>query len=583
MKKQIRALLLLLVFALIIPLMGCSVAGDSAKTQVGFDEFLTELFIENITDDAVTLHSTLVNPQAYGIESIDSLLGEISMGSEPETAKYYQGLKDTLHSFDYDLLTTSQKLSYDILDELITRELKAKDLYMFDQGFHPSGGIQSYLPAILGEYEFREEKDIDKYLEIVGDIDRYYADIIKFEKEKIKLGTFMSDKLVDMLIKECEDYISKKDDNVLISTFDSRIEKFPGLSDAKKQEYINRNKDIVLNEVIPAYQNVIDEFTAMKGSGKNNGGLANYVDGKRYYEYLFERKTGSRSSVSKMAKSLEAGIITEIMALQKIISENPDYLDLYDDYEFVIQDPMDIMEYLEEVTAIDFPPLKNINYDVKYVDESLRDSLAPAFYLTPPVDDFSSSVIYVNVRDDEELKTIFPTVAHEGYPGHLYQISYFYGSDAHEFRKVLSFNGYTEGWATYAESYSYDFVGLEVEFGDLLDIERRISIYLMCRVDIGIHYEGWTKDQMREYVATYLGDLDDETIDNLYYTTIADPGNPLSYGVGYIEINSLMQAAKKKLSNDFDLKEFHTFLLDVGPASFNIVEKEMNKWLKTKK
>ena len=105
---------------------------------------------------------------------------------------------------------------------------------------------------------------------------------------------------------------------------------------------------------------------------------------------------------------------------------------------------------------MDFPELGQTSYEVKYINPVLQDYLSPAFYLSPPIDETNNNVIYINANPKYDLTKIYPTIAHEGYPGHLYQIVYFRQNCNNNLRKILNFPGYTEGWAVYTEQLSYD-------------------------------------------------------------------------------------------------------------------------------
>ena len=151
----------------------------------------------------------------------------------------------------------------------------------------------------------------------------------------------------------------------------------------------------------------------------------------------------------------------------------------------------------------DFPAIpQQTGCTVKYVDEALEPYSAPAFYMVPPIDDMAENTIYINRLDTAEGLSLFTTLAHEGYPGHLYQTvysgSYLRSIGASPLRSILSYGGYTEGWATYTELLSYDYairltkdMHPETEALYLAEKQnRQIQLCLYSILDIFIHYKG---------------------------------------------------------------------------------------------
>jgi uncharacterized protein (DUF885 family) len=173
---------------------------------------------------------------------------------------------------------------------------------------------------------------------------------------------------------------------------------------------------------------------------------------------------------------------------------------------------------------------------------------------------------------------IYTTVAHEGYPGHLYQCVYFRNQDPAPIRNLMNFTGYDEGWATYVEMYSYHISGIDERLADFLEVYTVVILCMYARADIGIQYEGWNRDKVIDYVTGFIGDK--KIAGAIYETLLEEPAIYLPYAVGYLEIMELRDKAELALGDQFVPKKFHQFLLEIGPAQFSIINDHLDQWIK---
>lgn len=580
MKVKNKSLLTYLsIFFLVLSILsGCSLIPSSKKTTPeDFDAFTEELFRNELSQNTLNLHYTLAYPKNYGIEDYDVSLGSFEMSDIYDYSELEE-LEKTLKDFSYDDLTDEQQLTYDILNDYIETENTVKDLPLYGELLNPLTGYQSQLPVLLAEYTFRTKEDIENYLTLTASIEESFHSIIEYEKARSEAGLFMPDYAAEAIIEQCSTFIEDPENNYMIEVFNDKIDAFSGLSDTERNDYKERNHTIITTNIVNAYRSLIDSLTELKGSGVNEGGLCNFKDGKRYYEYLVKNATGSSKSIKNLQKMTERYIDNCINEMISIAALNPNVLDDIATYSFDLTEPNDILEDLISKISIDFPEPPKVNYTVKYVHESMEESLSPAFYLTPPIDDPSQNVIYINngsVSDD-----LYTTLAHEGYPGHLYQTVYTNSSDLPLIRNLFSSPGYTEGWATYVEYYAFGISGLEKNLAQTLSLNGSASLGLYAYVDMAVNYNGWDRTDVEEFFAGY-GIEDKEATDFIYEAMVEDPANYLSYFIGYLEILELKDKAQKTLGDKFVLKDFHNFFLTIGPAPFSIIEKEMDIWMDT--
>lgn len=559
-----------------------SVGTASDEVNADFDDFTREIFTDAVSTDALTLHFELKDPSAYDIDLDTIDLGRINLQNPIDTFVSdisTDALRQELHDFDYEELTEKQQQTYDILDEFLETEqtYDSKTLFYYPEYLSSTSGTQSLLPVMMSEYAFYNPADVDDYLLLLQDFPDCFNNILDYEQEKADAGLFMSDESADEVIASCQSFIEDPDNNMLIKVFPEKLESVSGLSDSDKADYIKRNDQAVHDYVIPAYQSLIKGMEALKGSGTNENGLCYFDHGKEYYEYLVKSQTGSDKTPEELIEWLDDTLQNTIVQMALLLSSDDSLADKLDEaIDISENDPKIILQTLQSSLKEDFPDAVSSQYTLKYVPESLEDSMNPAFYMIPPVDVTDNNVIYLNNSQITDNLSLFTTLAHEGYPGHLYQQSAFSATDPDPLRQAMNFLGYVEGWATYAENMSYTWTGLDVNLARCLQLNQDITLALYGRIDLGIHYEGWTTDDVTEFLSDYGLD-DDETVHSVFRAIVSDPASYLPYCIGYMEFKELRDDTEETMGDDFNLKEFHQCILNIGPCSFDVLEKYIQK------
>lgn len=536
-----------------------------------FDEFTNTLFDEILTSDAVNLNYLLVDPEGYGLTNIPTDLGEYSKEYYTREIAHSQLILDTLEKYNYDELTREQQLTYDMIKSSCGNDYMVEGMEYYFSCLGPSLGVQANLPLIMCEYHWYDASYIDKYLTILDNVDEYFEQVCQFEKEKSEAGLFMSDDMADATIKQCETFIANPDTNLLITNFNEKIDEFEGLSDEQKAQYKAKNEKIVKEGVIPAYENIISTLTSLKGTGKNPGGLAGFEKGKEYYEYLLRTNIGVDKTVDEIAEEVDKAISSNLLALNTMVLFNPDLVSGELSMEIGYTDPEEILSILKKAVLADFPDIGEVEYTLTAFDESLEDFVSPAMYFLPPVDQPTVNAIYINNKYLSESGSIFTTLAHEGFPGHLYQYVFSFKEGHNPLRRQLAAKGISEGWATYVEMHSYSYSDLDPAMAKLMKTNSVLSLLIQARTDIGVNYEGWTLEQMAEYLDDYF-ELDDATLKELYIQLIESPGNTLSYICGYLEYVNLEEIAREGLGDNFVMKEYTEFILTNGFVPFSKME-----------
>ena len=554
------------------------------KAQKEFEQQMEDLFISEISGRQIDLHFLLKDPSAYRITKAESPYGHFSLDSINESIEDQQSLKKSLETYDPALLTEQQRLTLRILQSILRIEDKSYGLELYSQPLAVTIGVQAQLPILLSEYIFYRKEDVDDYLDLLANIDEYYKELLDFQRLKAEAGLMMSDTVLDHLIESCESYLLTTDNNFMIDTFNSRLDTLSDLTEEEKNAYRQKNEELLKSDFIPAYQLLIDGLNELRGTGVNEKGLCGFPDGKKYYEYLVYSATGtSYPSIEELLKDMELLMNKQLAKTSLLLRFHPELAEELNTYAYRQTEPEDIMEELKVLSLEEFPSLAECSYTLKSVPKSLELSLSPAFYLVSPIDDYQNNVIYINENPRFATNELYNTIAHEGYPGHLYQNVYFHTHCDSNIRNILSSKGFSEGWATYVEYLSYMMDnGLRPEMGELLAANSIATLGLHACLDVYINYMGWDREQVREYLMNYYEDPGELT-DALYNAMIENPANYLSYYVGCMELMNMRETAEKELGERFDAKEFHTFLLDIGEAPFDVIQAYFTAWLKEQK
>ncbi len=553
---------------------------DQVSDNEAFATFIDELFKESVTSDTITLHSYLQHPENYGIKDYDVTLGRYDV-NDLDGTKEITDCINKLKSFNRDTLSESQKLTYDQLLKYMENQLEYCDLYWFDTCLSPTIGLQVQLPIIYAEYSFYEEKDVKEYLAILEDTDDFFNSVIEYETLRSKNGYFMEDSFVDDIVKQCQEFVDSASDGYLITTFDERINALSNISDSAKTSYKEQNKKAVTEHVIKGYEILISGLKGLKGTSKYSGGLCNYPDGSKYFEYLIDKHMGWNKSIEDYDKLLDKYISKNMLTMQGLMLKDSSLVDKIDSFKFSITDPNAMVGDLKKRIEADFPAGPSVNYSIKEITKALQDYASPAMYFTPQLDNFTNNSIYINPRYSNNAD-LYTTMAHEGYPGHLYQITYFVNSNPDLIRVLIEPGGYVEGWATYVELLSYGYADTgNADLNTLMAANQAVILCLYAKVDIGINYYGWSVDDVLSYISNF-GFNDKEIAQSMYDAMVTEPANYCQYVLGYIGFCELKTAAQEKLGDKFVLKDFHKYILDMGPVQFDILFERLDNWIGTK-
>ena len=535
-----------------------------------FSQLTGTLFRKEVTSSTLTLHYTLTEPESYGITEIP-----VCFQPSDDADAFSEHCQKLLSSLDPSCLSRSDQITYDILLLLLRQNQTAAQFEGYPEPLGSTIGLQAQLPILLCEYRFDSARDIHTYLQLLSTTDQYFSSLLSYERQKAARGLFMPSSCADGIIRQCQAFLDADlSDHLLITSFQQKISAMATLSSDEKQNFLGKNRQIILQHVLPAYQLLIQGLTDLKKSCRNEMGLTYLPQGRAYYEYLVQSSTGSGLSIHSIQNRIQAQLLEDASVCRQILQQYPSAAGLSTD--FVPTDPAFILLDLQQKMAEDFPSIPDTEYQLKYVDDALSPYLSPAFYLTAPVDAPDQNVIYLNPSAGYSGLDLYTTLAHEGFPGHLYQNRY--SSDfLSPLRSLFGFSGYTEGWATYVEMISYDYAAAgrsdtEHAAVSLAQKQRSMMLGLSSLIDILVHYHGYTREEVRLFLRD-LGIAGTSVSDSIYDAVLESPANYLKYYLGYLSFLDLRRWCQKNWPEQFQISTFHQYVLEIGPCPFPVLEK----------
>lgn len=577
-KKSPLFITLLLVLTLFAGLTAGYFSAHGITENGKFEAFSRKVFQNEVSGSTLTLHYTLAHPEKQGIPRKKASLGTVPTDMK-NTYQICSQYEEKLKSFRYSRLSTENQLTLDSMLLYYHTEKSLGDNYLLQEPLGPSLGIQAQLPVLLAEYAFYEAQDITDYLNLLTTIRPYFQSILKFEKKKSEAGFFMSDTTLDRVLAQCSAFIQNPDNSYMLNIFQKKLSDYGKLSVSEQNALILTHKSLMKTEVIPAYQELMTGLEALRGTGKNNRGLTYFKGGKAYYLYLLQSQTGSYVPVKQMEKRLSRQLSSEIGIAGTMLRKKPELLTILNQgITFKKMKPAQMLNALQQKIQADFPALADVTFELRTVHDSMKDYLSPAFYLTPPMDTGTPNVIYINPAASYQELELFTTLAHEGFPGHLYQTVTFQRQNPSGIRNLLCTSGFAEGWATYVEPFAYQYAADYIqdpsatELARISWLNRSINLCMYSLLDIEIHYNGWTQAEAASFLKAF-GIEDSTVVSEIYQYILETPGNYLKYYWGYLSILDLRTSEQNRLGQDFDLKKFHSQVLKIGGVQYPVLEK----------
>ena len=583
MKLRKRAGALAAALVLGISLVGCQTQPlTPQEEQARFDDFIQKDFVQSMESSYWSASQFLEHPENFGVDtnktdtSAESYFGAVpTQESIREMEAQLRESQKEFQSFHRDLLTREQQDTYDIYQYQLelAKEANQSKFQGMEPLFSSMQGIHYNLSQLSSLITLRTEEDVKKLLELMKSVPAYVDTVIAYTKEQEKQGLMMID--FDTVIKDCKTVLEAGTNSSSLLDFQEKIASL-NLEKEKTSQYQKQIKDAYTTYLIPAYQTMVDALTELKNGSNSSQGLSSLKNGKEYYELIFQQKTGSERSIEETKELLENQFQDLVFQAQNLALKRPDLATLsLDKIKTKYTDYNSAMEDLLKKSKSYFPAIQDLTYEVRTLSPEQNNDGIAGFYVLPALDNTQNNQIFINPNFAISSMEMFELLTHEGVPGHMYQFNYIRENIENPWRNIVSFLGFTEGYAQYASYFSYRYLtDLDPDLTQWFQLNSELNFCLSALADIGIHYEGWTIEDLQQKLGL-LGD----TAEPVYQQIRSNPGAFLSYGVGLLEIQLLRDQAETALGDQFQDKAFHEALLKSGSVPFFLAQQNITEYI----
>ena len=578
-----------------------------SKRPLSIDHYLAKELIIGVLDSPEYM-TYLGIFDGYG-----KILGHnksLSIDSLEETELDYMDNLETLATlkrYDFNDLSDIQKITHKIA--IFDTENDIKEFEEFRYHSYPfnqiSGNHLGLVEFMTDTHPIRNVREAKDYIERVKLFDESLsANLIWLEEQK-KLGIFAPKFVFDHVIRQLYELINYKDDeNPLMQIFVKKISSL-GINVDQVNNLVSELSAVIKSDVKPGFKLILDYMEENYASSNVNHGVWSLPNGNEFYALRLRSYTTTNytaeeihqiglSEVARIGNRmkeifLELGyeVNKPIGKMMNELNENPEFLyeDTPDRKEIVIKDYNKMVKEAEEDVRPYFDKFPKSPVEVRAVPEYSEKTAAGGYYQAPSLDGSRPGVFYANLYDIKQtpkfgMRTL---TFHEAVPGHHFQIALNQENEDLTLYRKLGYrtSAYTEGWALYSEQLAVE-VGMTKDLYDELGVLQS-EMFRANRlvVDTGIHYKKWTREKAMEYMKETTGMSDTEVrVEIERY--IVWPAQATSYKMGMLQILELRDRAKNEMGDKFDLRQFHSIVLDQGIVPLFILEDLIDEWIKSK-
>ena len=540
---------------------------------------------------------------SFGITGHNAKLGDESPAHQQAQIDRWKKDLQQLHQYSLARQSPSQKLSTRVLDWFLRDQVEGEKWQFHNYPVNQLFGVQNTFPSFMANtHRLFSRKDCDYYLMRLNAVPKKFDQLLESLRVREERQILPPRFVVAEVLKEMNEFVAKPvAENILATSFKERCAKIGGLSDGDRQNFQSQVESAIKSSVYPSYHKLIEYFTALEPKTSTDDGVWKLPDGDAFYAYALHDNTTTTfkpnelhdlglSEVARIEGEMRTLLDANGFAGQPIgmaienISKDPRFLFPNDDAGRAAA----LAEYKRLIgTAIAhcgdlFITFPKAQVEVRRV-ETFKEATAPgAYYQAGAMDGTRPGTFYANLRDMNEVpKWSMPTLAyHEGVPGHHWQISIAQElKHLPQFRKILPFTAYAEGWALYCEWLAKQAGWYDKDpFGDLGRLRDELFRAVRLVVDTGIHAKHWTREQAIAYMHDKTG-MGEKEVRSEIERYIVNPGQACAYKVGMLKIQELRARAQQQLGAKFDQREFHEAVLKNGALPLDLLEEQVNEYI----
>lgn len=538
-------------------------------------EYLTELGIAEL----------------YGVGN--DQLTNISDAYIRETYELHAAILELLREYDRSQLTPEQQISYDVYEWYLDDVVRQQEFMYYDYPVtHFITGVQNQLIHFFTDiHPVTNKKDAQDYITRLQQVDTKFDQLIEGLRLREEAGIVPPRFIIQWSLYDIG-RIARGTAQYLpfYTAFEEKVDALD-ISAEEKQALLQDAERAIDESVIPAFQALRDYLEYLESVAPTDDGVWQFPKGDEYYAYTLQHHTTTGMTADRIHE----------LGLEEVERIRTDMRSIFDELGYPEDESLSELfrrvaaeggfvsgsQIVETYEALIEEADQNLDaaFDMRPSAEVIViGGPIGGFYVPGSLDGSRPGAFYANVGASEYVYGMPSLAYHEAIPGHHFQISLAQELDLPFFRGDVSFTGYAEGWALYAEQLAWELGWYDDDpYGNLGRLQYEIFRAARLVVDTGIHAKGWTYDQALEYMEENVGF--DSSVVNLEHEVsryVAWPGQATAYKVGMLKILELRQKAMDALGDQFDMKEFHTVILGNGSMPLDILERIVQDYIDAK-
>jgi uncharacterized protein (DUF885 family) len=568
--------------------------------------FYEKAFAETVFSEPELL-SALGMVEQFGITGHNGKLSDESPAHQQMVIDRWKRDLTQLREYPLNRQSPSQKLSTHVLDWFLERQVEGEKWQFHNYPVNQLFGVQNQFPSFMANtHRLLAKRDCEYYLMRLDAVPKKFDQLLESLRVREEKQILPPRFVVDEVLKEMTDFIAKPAaENILATSFKERAAKIDKMNDSERADFQKRVETSVANNVYPAYQKLIDYFKGIQPKTTTDDGVWKLPEGDAFYAYALHDNTtttlkpdevhalGLREIArieSEMRTLLDANGFAgqAIGASMEALAKDPRFLYANDDKgrADALAEYKRLIDTATERCNQLFLTAPRAKCEVRRVEQFKETTSSGAYYQSGAMDGTRPGIFFANLRDMNGVpKWSMPTLAyHEGIPGHHWQLSIAQElKGLPQFRKIIPFTSYAEGWALYCEWLAADLGWYKDDpFGNLGRLQGELFRAVRLVVDTGIHAKHWTREQAIAYMHEKTG-ISEKEVTAEIERYIVIPGQACAYKIGMLKIQELRARAQKELGEKFDVREFHDTLLKNGALPLDILEEQVNDYIQKKK
>jgi uncharacterized protein (DUF885 family) len=568
--------------------------------------FYEKVFAQVLFEEPELL-SSIGLVERFGITGHNAKLSDASPAHQQ---RYFDRAKknlEDLRAYPLAKQSASQQLSTHILEWYMTREIEGEKYQWHNYPVNQLFGVQNEFPSFMANtHRLLAARDCEYYRQRLIAIGPKFDQLLESLKVREQKGILPPRFVVEKVLAEMTHFVAQPAaDNILATSFKTRAAKISELSDEQRNAFQKRVETAITDNVYPAYHKLIDYFNALLPKTTTDDGVWKLPDGDAFYAYALRKSTTTTlkpeevhdlglREVTRIEGEMRALLDANGFAGRPIgesmdaLGKDPRFLFPNDDkgradalaeYTRLINDAIERSRLL-------FATVPKAKIEVRRVPVFKEATSAGAYYNGASLDGTRPGVFYANLRDMNEVpKWSMPTLAyHEGVPGHHWQIATAQElKGLPQFRKLIPFTAYQEGWALYTEWLAKEAGWYEGDpFGDLGRLQAELFRAVRLVVDTGIHAKRWPREQAITYMRDKTG-MGEKEVTAEIERYIVNPGQACAYKIGMLKIQELRKRAQAELGAKFNQRQFHDVVLKNGALPLEILEEQVSAYIQNTK